>query len=112
MLKESLGVPTAVIEFPEGAPEGHQALAAKHPAEITVIRAKGFGAFDFTTQALIVLVPIVAVQIGGIVKTYIESGRHVRIKADGIEVDAPTAGKAVELLQQLRKEQEDSDKSV
>ncbi len=110
MLRDSPGAPTAVVEFPEGDPGGLQQLAAEHPAEITVIKAKGFGAFDFTTQALVVLVPTVVIQIGGIVKAYIESGRQVRIKVDGVEVDAPTADKAIELLQQIRDERGSSDR--
>ena len=98
----------ALIEFSDGPPDGLADLAAANPECITLIQAKGFGAFDYTTQALVVLAPTIIVQVAGLVKAHIEADRHVRIKVDGTEIEAPDADSALELLQQLRVEPDDN----
>lgn len=91
-----------VIGFEGEEPDGLAELLAEHGDRITVVEAKGFEAFDFTTQLLVVLGPPVVIQLGGLIKTHLESNRHVRIKADGVEITGVSPDKAVEVLEKIR----------
>ena len=84
------------------APRGLDDLLAQHSEDVTVVRAKGFEAFDFATELLVVLGPAVVVQIGSIIKTHLESSRQVRIKVDGVEIEGVKADEVIELLEQVR----------
>ena len=91
-----------VIAFEGEEPDGLAELLAEHGDRITVVEAKGFEAFDFTTQLLVVLGPPVVIQLGGLIKTHLESNRHVRIKVDGVEITGISPDKAVEVLEKIR----------
>jgi hypothetical protein len=91
-----------VIAFKGEEPDGLAELLAEHGDRITVVEAKGFEAFDFTTQLLVVLGPPAVIQLGGLIKTHLESNRHVQIKADGVEITGVSPDKAVEVLEKIR----------
>jgi hypothetical protein len=75
----------AVIEFYGEPPSGLATLAEDHPDAVTLIRAKGLGAAEFTVQALVVALPIVTRQIVTIVRAHLDARRSIVIKMDGKE---------------------------
>jgi hypothetical protein len=88
----------AVIEFYGEPPTGLAALAEDHPDAVTLIRAKGLGAAEFTVQALVVTFPIVTRQIVAIVKAHLEARRSIVIKMDGKEFHGLTPDEVMRLL--------------
>ncbi|MEX0972028.1 MAG: hypothetical protein WDZ46_02065 [Solirubrobacterales bacterium] len=98
--------PDVVVEF-EGQPAGLVELAAARPGDVTVLTTKGFAAFEYTTQALVILAPAVVIQLGAIIRTHMETSRSVRIKVDGVEIEGMEADNAVETLEQLRNDRRD-----
>jgi hypothetical protein len=91
-----------VIGFEGEEPEDLPELVADHPDEITVVRAKGFEAFQFATELLVILGPTVVIQLGSIIKTHLKTNRQVRIKVDGLEIEGVTADKALEMLKEIQ----------
>lgn len=99
-----------VIDFYGTTPTDLLQLAELHSEHISLIHAKGFGAVEFTVQALVVLAPVIAAQISGIVKAHLQARQAVIIKADGVEISGLDAEDAIAVLRQLadagRREQE------
>ncbi len=82
----------AVIEFSGEMPSALEEVAAKHPREITLMRAKGLGASDYTIQALIAVVPVTVRLLAPIIRAHIEAKQHVRLKIKGRELDGELQG--------------------
>jgi hypothetical protein len=91
-----------VVGFEGAEPGGLAELLADHAGEITVVRAKGFEAFEFGTELLVVLGPTVVIQLASIIKTHLKTSRRVRIKVDGVEIEGVTADKALEVLKEIQ----------
>jgi hypothetical protein len=94
--------PEIVVEFFGEPPDSLYELGTDHPDEVTLIEAKGFGATAYTLQALVILTPIVGKQIATIIRAHIEARKHVRIRADGIEIAGLDAEDAIKVLRELQ----------
>lgn len=101
----------ALIEFSGAAPPALEELAANHPHEIVLVRSKGMGASDYTTQALIVLAPITIRLIAPVIRAHIEAKQHVRLKIKGRELDVELQGldaqEIIRILEDISREASD-----
>ena len=80
-------VPLALVieSFEPGLDAELEALAGRFPQAVTLVRAKSFGAGQFTTQAVIEAVPLAAVVVT-LVTTWIRSKRYMSVKLGGLEL--------------------------
>jgi hypothetical protein len=77
----------AVIEFSGEDPPALEKLASEYPAEVVLVRAKGFDAAEYTLQALVAVVPLTIRLLAPIIRAHIESGQRVRVKVGGDEFE-------------------------
>lgn len=95
------GAREVVIEFFGESPLELRELAAAYPDEISLLEAKGFGAAEYTLQALVILTPVITGQIASVVRAHIEAKNSVRIKVDGVELEGLSPDEAVKMLGRL-----------
>lgn len=93
--------PEAIIEFSGPEPQALTHLAADYPEEIVLIRAKSLSAFEYTLQALVVVVPLTVRLLSPIIRAHIEAKRHIRLKIDGTEIDGLDADGIIRVLREL-----------
>jgi hypothetical protein len=78
--------PTIVVKSYEAKLDPElESLAAEYPNDVELVEAKGFGATQFTAQAVIHLAPVLPVVI-----TWIRAKRHMSLKLGGIEITGMT----------------------
>jgi hypothetical protein len=102
------GAREVVIEFFGESPQELRELAATNPDEVSLLEVKGFGAAEYTLQALVILTPVITGQIASVVRAHIEARNSVRIKVDGVELEGLSADEAVKMLDRLGVETKES----
>jgi hypothetical protein len=78
-----------------------EALARELPESVFLVRAKSFGATQFTLQAVVQLVPLATAGLTAVVTvvtTWIRSKRHMSVKLGGIELKGMAAGEIERIL--------------
>jgi hypothetical protein len=95
--------PEVVIEFRDDPPQALYELADRRPDDIVLVAAKGFGATEFTVQAIVTLSLGTTAQIASVVREHIKAKKAVTIRRNGrdIEIEAPNVDDAIRLLHEI-----------
>lgn len=72
-----------VLEFRDACPPGLESIAAEHPDLLAVATAKSLSAFDYVTQAIVTVTPLIVGLLTPIITEHVRAKREVRVKKNG-----------------------------
>lgn len=91
-----------VLEFRDECPPGLQGVAAEHPDLLAVVTTKSLSAFDYVTQAIVTVTPLIVGLLTPIITEHVRAKREMRVKKNGVTQSSKDVSLA-DLLDQLER---------